>query len=275
MRRLRDRAALGGAAGCAVAAAFAGAACSRHSDTTPSKPLLVAAASDLSFAFDEIGKSYETATGQRVILSFGSTGLLERQIVEGAPFDVFAAADVSFVDDAVKAGACVASSKRLYAVGRLALVAAPRASFAAGSVSDLADARITRVAIANPQHAPYGRAAQQALERAGVWRAVESKVVYGENVHQALEFALSGNADAAIVALSLTAGRVDRAVPIPAELHDPIAQALVVCSRSDVRAAQKFCAYVTSPTGLGLLQKHGFSAPDPSMPGSDRGRAEP
>jgi molybdate transport system substrate-binding protein len=266
-----------GAAACAFAAAFGGASCSRHSDATSGKPLLVAAASDLSFAFDEIGASYEKATGQRVIFSFGSTGLLERQIVEGAPFDVFAAADVSFVDDAVKAGACVASSRQLYAVGRLALVAASRAPLQAERIVDLADPRITRVAIANPQHAPYGRAAQQALERAGIWRVVEPKVVYGENVHQALEFAQSGNADAALVALSLTIGHRDHATLIPPELHDPIAQALVVCSRSvtAARAAEKFCAYVTSPAGQAMLQKHGFSAPRPSMPDRNRGSTGP
>lgn len=229
---------------------------------------MVAAASDLAFAFQEIGASYEKATGQKVIFSFGSTGLLERQIVEGAPFDVFAAADVSFVDDAVKAGACVASSKEIYAIGRLALVAAPRAPFAAVNISDLADERITKVAIANPQHAPYGRAAQQALERAGVWNVVKPKLVYGENVHQALEFAQSGNADAALVALSLAAGRADRATPVPLEMHDPIAQALAVCSRNATaaRMAERFCAYVTSPDGLALLQKYGFSPPPASGP---------
>jgi len=239
--------------------------------------LRVAAASDLTLAFAELGASYEKATGQRVVFSFGSTGLLERQVVEGAPFDVFAAADVSFVDDAVDAGACDGETKRIYAVGRLAVVTAPGVAFGPIGISELADKRIARVAIANPGHAPYGRAARQAMQRAGVWSIVEPKVVYGENVHQALEFAESGNADAAIVAEALTMGRPAGAVPVPAELHDPIDQAVVVCSRgaAEARAAEGFCAYLTSPAGSALIHKYGFTAPGASMPGSKRSSTGP
>jgi molybdate transport system substrate-binding protein len=251
-------------AGLALAAAFGAAACSRRSPPSGVEPLRVAAAADLSFAFEELGSAYEKTTGQKVVLSFGATGLLERQIVEGAPFDIFAAADVSFVEDAIEAGACASNSKQVYAVGKLAIVAAPGSAFVPTSVSDLADPRITRVAIANPEHAPYGRAARQSLERAGVWTSVEPKLVYGENVHQALEFAESGNADAAIVALSLVIGRRQGVVSVPPDLHDPIEQALAVCARSSAaaRAAESFCAYVMSPAGRAVLGKYGFSSAD-------------
>lgn len=264
-------------AGLALAGIFGAAACSKHPPMSSSAPLRIAAASDLSTAFEELGASYEKATGTKVIFSFGATGLLERQIVEGAPFDVFLAADVSFVDDAIKAGACSPGSKQLYAVGRLAIVASPGAAFAVTSISDLADGRITRIAIANPEHAPYGRAARQAMKRAGVWRAVESKLVYGENVHQALQFAESGNADVAIVALALTAGRLPSAIAVPADLHDPIDQALVICARTPaaVRAAETFCAYVTSAPGRSLMEKYGFSTADASLPDPKRGSTLP
>jgi len=248
------------------------AACSRHSAPGSSEPLHVAAASDLSAAFEELGASYEKATGRRVVFSFGATGLLERQIVEGAPFDVFVAADVSFVDDAIKAGACLASSKQLYAVGKLAIVTAPGDRSGLRTIADLVAPTITRVAIANPEHAPYGRAAREALQRAGVWGAVRPKLVFGENVHQALEFADSGNADAAIVALSLATGRLQGVIPVPDELHDPIEQALVVCARGAAaqRAAETFCAHVTSPAGRALLRRYGFSSADASRSTSTR-----
>lgn len=277
MPRVRRMPAVWPIAGLALGAALGVAACSRRSAASVGEPLRVAAAADLSLAFEELGAAYEKTTGRKVVLSFGATGLLERQIVEGAPFDVFAAADVSFVDDAIKAGACAAKSKQVYAVGKLAIVAAPGIAFVPTGISDLADARITRIAIANPEHAPYGRAARQSLKRAGVWNSVEPKLVYGENVHQALEFAESGNADAAIVALSLLTGRRQGVVSVPPDLHDPIEQALAVCARSDAaaHAAESFCAYVMSPAGRAVMDRYGFSPADASLPGLKRGSTEP
>jgi molybdate transport system substrate-binding protein len=250
--------------------------CSKHG-APGAVALRVAAASDLSFSFREIGAAYEKATGTRVDFSFGSTGLLEKQLAEGAPFDVFAAADMSFADDAVKAGACLADSKILYATGRIVLFPAKDAEFAARSIADLADPRVTRIAIANAEHAPYGRAAKQAMDRAGVWDTVQSKVVYGDNVSQALQFALSGNADVAIVALSLAVATPGEWTVIPADLHDRLDQALVVCVRgkAGTDAGRRFAAYVGSPTARAVMHKYGFLLPGESMSEAKRSNTKP
>jgi molybdate transport system substrate-binding protein len=232
----------------------------------PAPPLEVAAAADLAFAFKDLGARYEKATGEKVVFSFGSTGLLERQIAEGAPFDVFAAASVSFADDAVAAGACLADSKVLYATGRIVLYARPEAAFAPARVEDLADPRVRRIAIANPDHAPYGRAAKQAMERAGVWAQVQPRVVYAENVQQALGFAQSGDADAAILALSLATVTPGHTSPVPPGLHDRIDQAMVVCTRGAAGTARgrRFAAYVGSPDGRAVMRQYGFLLPGES-----------
>jgi molybdate transport system substrate-binding protein len=227
-------------------------------------PLKVAAAADLAFAFKEIGAAYEKKTGQKVIFSFGSTGLLEKQIVEGAPFDVFAAANVSFADDAIAAGVCAADSKVLYARGRIvawwrkdARVQKPK------SLADLADARFVKIAIANPQHAPYGRAAEQALEKTGIWEKVQRRLVYGENVQQTLQFAQSGNAEVAIVALSLATVSDGEFMLVDDNLHLAIDQALVACGKDKGRQAlaRDFAAFVNSTEGRAIMKRYGFLLP--------------
>ncbi len=235
----------------------------KHDAPTSNEPLKVAAAADLSFAFKDLGEAYEKKTGQKVVFSFGATGLLEKQIAEGAPFDVFAAANVSFADDAVKAGACLADSKATYATGHLVLYTTRDAAFHPGSMADLTDARVVKIAIANPEHAPYGKAAKQAMEHAGVWDKVQPKVVYGENVQQTLQFAQSGNADVAIVALSLATVTPGVSVNVPTELHDPIAQAMVVCThgKAGTESGRKFVAYVQSAEGHALMKRFGFLLP--------------
>jgi len=227
-------------------------------------PLKVAAAADLALAFKDVGAAYEKKSGERVIFSFGSTGLLEKQIVEGAPFDVFAAANISFAEDAIKAGACSAESRALYARGRIVVwwrkdstVKPPK------SVADLADKRFIKVAIANPAHAPYGQAAEQAMEKAGVLPAVKPKLVFGENVQQTLQFAQSANAEAAIVALSLAVINDGRYLLVDDALHAPIDQALVICGHDAerTRRARAFTAFVNSPDGRAIMKKYGFLLP--------------
>jgi molybdate transport system substrate-binding protein len=234
----------------------------------PSEPLKVAAAADLSFAFKDVGAAYEKKTGEKVVFSFGATGLLEKQLAEGAPFDVFAAANVSYADDAVQAGACQGDSKVLYATGHIVLYSTKEAAFHPRTMADLTDPRVAKIAIANPDHAPYGKAAKQAMERAGVWDKVQSKVVYGENVQQTLQFAQSGNADVAIVALSLATVTPGESVPIPTELHDPIYQALVACThgKAGTQEARKFIAFVQSAEGHAVMRKYGFLLPGESLP---------
>ncbi len=256
-----DLAALG-----VLAIAFAGPAAGCKKTPPTMEPLKVAAAADLSFAFKDVGEAFQKKTGRPVVFSFGATGLLEKQIAEGAPFDVFAAANVSYADDAVQAGACQADSKAVYATGHIVLYTAGDAGFAPSTVAELTDPRVKRIAIANPGHAPYGKAAKEAMEHAGVWDAVQPKLVYGENVQQTLQFAQSGNADVAIVALSLATVTPGRSSPIPLELHAPIEQAMVVCNAGKAAAAgREFVAFVQSPEGHTVMRRFGFLLPGEPM----------
>lgn len=241
-----------------------GASC-RRTPPMAVKPaeVRVTAAADLSLAFTEIGQLYEQRTGQKVTFSFGSTGMAAKQLREGAPFDLFAAANVSYVDEVVSAGACDGATKAPYARGRVAVwtkqggVAHPRA------FTDLAGARFKRIAIANPEHAPYGKAARQALEGAGIFSAVESRLVLGENVRQTLQFAESGNVDAAIVALSIIIkDDVNTWTIIDESLHQPIEQALVVCNRGKNRdGGHAFARFVNSEAGRTIMRRYGFLLP--------------
>jgi molybdate transport system substrate-binding protein len=220
----------------------------------------VAAAADLANAFEALGHEF-APNGPKPSFTFGSTGLLAKQLIEGAPFDVFAAADVSFVDRVLEAHVCDPASKALYARGRI-VVWLPKDHPAPHDLKELLDDRFVKIAIANPEHAPYGRAAVEALTSAGVYAQVKPKLVYGENVQQALQFANSGNAEAAIVALSL-ARSGDSYWEIPIELHKPIDQALVVCSRHPQAAA--FARFVNSPSGRAVMRRYGFLLPGETM----------
>src|SRR6478609_756721 len=184
-----------------LSSALLGAGCKSVPSEAP-QPLLVAAAADLSVAFEEMGKLYESRTGQHVTFSFGASGALAKQLREGAPFDLFAAANSAFVDGAVQAGACDGSTKARYALGHL-VVWSKKSGSELHTLAELTNREIEHIAIANPEHAPYGKAAKEALVSAELWAKLESKIVQAENVRQALQFAESGNADVAIVARSL------------------------------------------------------------------------
>lgn len=260
------RAALGG--GIVVALVVALAGCTRDEKAQAAAPVRVAAAADLTVAFEELGRVFEQQTGHPVALSFGSTGLLAKQLREGAPFDVFAAANVSFVDDVVGAGACDGATKASYARGRVAIWAKRGTVAPATSLADLGDPRFRRIAIANPDHAPYGQAARQALQQVGIWDKVEARLVLGENVRQTLQFAETGNVDAAIVALALVVNDRDNPwIPVPEELHRPIDQALVVCKHGASRAGgAAFARFVGSEVGRGVMRRHGFLLPGERLP---------
>lgn len=233
-------------------------------------PVRVAAAADLMLAFEELGRDFERQTGQPVVFSFGSTGLLAKQLREGAPFDLFAAANVSFVDEVVAAGACDGATRRPYATGRIAMWSKRGGVAPPATVAELADARFTRVAIANPEHAPYGQAARQALEHAGVWRALEPRLVLGENVRQTFQFAQTGNVDVAIVALALVVS--DRENPwslIDAGMHRPIEQALAVCTHGANRdGGAAFSRFVSSEHGRSVMRRYGFLLPGETLEGA-------
>lgn len=222
----------------------------------------VAAAADLAVAFGEIGKTFESKHHVKPVFTFGSTGLLAKQIGEGAPFSLFAAANESFVKEVVDKGKCDAKTVRRYARGRI-VVWTPGGVAPPATLADLADPRFKRIAIANPEHAPYGKAARKALQSAGLWDAVQAKVVLGENVRATLQFAQTGNVDVAIIALSL-AQTTDggSTLNIDSSLYDPLEQALVVCGTGkSAKAALQLADYILSAEGQEVLARYGFSPP--------------
>ena len=230
--------------------------------------ITVSAASDLTTAFAEIRDHFQKSDGTKVTFNFGSSGQLAQQIEQGAPVDVFAAANVAFIDDLEKKGLVVPETKALYAQGRITIWT--RGDNPPGSlehIEDLAKPEVKRIAIANPDHAPYGVAARQALQKAGVWEKVQPKLVFGENISQTLQLADSGNVDAAIVALSLSIGSKGRWVLIPAELHEPLNQALaVIKSTTHEATARKFAEFVNGPLGRSIMKKYGFILPGEEAP---------
>lgn len=221
-------------------------------------PLRIAAASDLTEAWTELGTRFEAETKIKVVFSFGSSGLLAKQIAEGAPFEVFAAANADFVDVTVKAGACDGATTQRYARGR---IAAWSLTGPLPSLESIADERNKRIAIANPEHAPYGRAAKEALERAGLWKQLEPRMVYAENVRQALQLAATGNAEVAFVAYSNVINRADGVkLLVDESLYAPIEQSLVRCSRGgQPEAAKRFVEFLEKNESQALMQRSGFS----------------
>lgn len=193
------------------------------------------------------------------MFSFGSTGLLSRQIENGAPMDVFAAASIDFINQLEQKGLTVPDTKAIYARGRITLWAPKNSSLKIEKISDLTRDEVKRIAIANPDHAPYGKAAQEALQRAGIWEQVQSKLVYGDNIRQTLQFAETGNVDIAIVALSLSKQSDGQWTLIPQDLHNPIDQGLaVIKGTKNERVAREFASFVNGPHGQAILAKYGF-----------------
>lgn len=232
------------------------AGCSR---SVPSPSLTVAAAADLTPAFEELGREFESATKTKVVFVFGSTGMLTRQIENGAPFDMFAAANVSYIDELDQKGLIIPDSKAIYARGRITLWTTNESPLRLQGIVDLARPEVQRIAIANPDHAPYGLAAKQALQSAGVWDQVQPKLVYGDNIRQTLQYAQTGNVEVAIVALSLSVQSNGRWTVIPEELHQPIDQGLAIMKTSkNEPAARAFAAFISSPQGKAIMKKYGF-----------------
>ncbi|HLQ17611.1 MAG TPA: molybdate ABC transporter substrate-binding protein [Tabrizicola sp.] len=229
---------------------------------------VVAAASDLQFALTEVAEAFTAETGMQVRLSFGSTGNFATQIREGAPFQVFLAADEAFVAD-LHAEGLTRDAGTLYARGRIVVMAPHGSVLVPDAALDnlaalLAAGRITRFAIANPDHAPYGLRAAEALEHRGLWTDIQPHLVLGENVSQAAQFALSGNAEGGIIALSLAlapevAAQGDHAL-IPEDWHDPLLQRMVLL-RDAGPVAEAFYAYVQSPKARGIMERYGFVLP--------------
>ncbi|MGA2631554.1 MAG: molybdate ABC transporter substrate-binding protein [Terriglobia bacterium] len=232
--------------------------------------LLVAAAADLTYAFAEVSTAFEKHTGHRLRPAFGSSGNFFAQIRNGAPFDVFFSADSDYPRQLEVEGLAEPGSFCRYATGRIVLWVPSDSSLdiERHGLKALLDPLVVKIAIANPQHAPYGRAAVAALRAAGWYEKVEPKLVLGENVSQAAQFVASGNASAGIIALSLALSPAMRARGrywlIPAEAHPPLDQAAVILKTSPHKAAARaLLEYLRSAEGRALLQRYGFEEPSP------------
>jgi molybdate transport system substrate-binding protein len=230
---------------------------------------VIAAASDLQFALAEIADAFEAETGEAVELTFGSSGNFARQIRQGAPYEMYLSADERFVLD-LHADGFTRDEGVPYALGRIVIFTPHGAPLEAdGQLDDLAAAleenRVTRFAIANPEHAPYGLAAEQALRHRGLWDAITPALVLGENVSQAAQFAATGNTDGGIIAYSLALsapvaarGSFDL---IPEAWHAPLRQRMVLLDGAGP-VAERFQAYLQTPPARDILRRYGFELPE-------------
>lgn len=228
----------------------------------------LAAASDLKFAVEALAAGFERVSGHRLRLVFGSSGNFTSQILQGAPFHLFMSADEDFVYRLADAGRTL-DRGRAYAVGRIGILV-PKGGVlkADGELKDLAaalhDGRLQKFAIANPEHAPYGARAREALQHAGLWPAIQHRLVFGENISQAAQFAISGSTQGGIVALSLalspTVGRLGDFALIPEIWHRPLKQRMVLMKDAPA-AARAFYDYIGTPAAQETMVRFGFVMP--------------
>lgn len=231
-----------------------------------SQEITIAAAADMSAALPELVARYTKQTGARVKLSFGSSGNLTNQIRNGAPFDLFFSADEDYPKQLIADGLADQQTLYRYAVGRL-VVWAPKeylASFKLHGITALADPACRKIAMANPQLAPYGRAAAATLKHSGIYDAIAARLVIGENVSQASQFIESGNAACGLIPLSHALAMKGPGAywTVPLDAYPPLNQAAVVLTRSNQKpSARKFLEFLRTPEATSLLSHHGFSLP--------------
>jgi len=235
--------------------------------TASAEDLAVAAAADLNFVLKDIAQQYQHDTGNTLKLSFGSSGNFFVEIQNGAPFDLFFSADVAYPQKLEQAGLAEPGTLYRYAVGKIVLWAPNNSKLdVAKGIDVLLDPSIKRIAIANPAHAPYGRAAEQALKKAGMYDRIKDKLVLGENISQTAQFIQTGNADIGIIAQSLavapTMKTKGRFVEVPGQLYSPIEQGVIILkSSSHKRAARQFLDYLKRPAVRQIMNKYGFAIP--------------
>lgn len=230
----------------------------------------LAAASDLKFAIEEVAGQFQKATGHRLRLVFGSSGNFYSQIQQGAPFHLFMSADEAYVFRLAEAG-LTQDRGRLYAYGRIGILVPHGAPLKADpELRDLAaalgDGRLKKFAIANPDHAPYGQRAREVLQRQGLWQAIQPKLVLGENISQATQFAASGATQGGIIAYSLAlapqVARLGDFALIPQAWHQPLAQRMVLMKGAPP-AARAFYEHLATPAAQAVMVKYGFEMPRP------------
>lgn len=238
---------------------------------TKGRPPVVAAAASVRFALEALAEAFYVETGERVVLTLGSSGNLARQIRQGAPYDIYLAADPRYVED-LAGDNLTRDAGKDYLIDRLAIVVPRTSPLAAdGSLEDLraalSDGRVKRFAIANPEHAPYGQRAEQALRHAGLWNDIRGRLVLGENVGQAAQFAFSGDTQGGIIAFGLARAPVfaqrGTAALIPAQWHAPLHHRAVLLNSAGP-VAQRFFDFLSSPAARSVFRKHSFDVPGDS-----------
>jgi molybdate transport system substrate-binding protein len=236
----------------------------------------IAAAADLKFAMGELSERFEKQTGTKVNVTYGSSGNFFSQMRNGAPFDLFFSADIEYPKKLEEAGFAEPGTLYEYAVGRIAvwMPGDAKMDVTRQGWKALLDASVEKIAIANPEHAPYGRAAIAALQTAGIYESVKAKLVYGENISQAAQFVQSGNAQAGIVAMSLAvspAMRDGKRWKIPAEMHPAIEQgAIILKGAKNKETARAFLEFVKSAAGRTTLAQCGFEFPEKTRKEAER-----
>jgi len=229
---------------------------------------VIAGAADLKFALEEIAAKFKEDGNGEVKLVFGSSGNFYRQIEQGAPFQMFLSADESFVFKLADAGKTLDRGQP-YAIGRIGIIVPHGSPLKAdGEFKDLAaalaDGRLKKFAIANPEHAPYGKRAEEALKRAGLWEGIKGKLVLGENISQAAQFATSGSTQGGIIAYSLVkapaVARLGDFALIPDTWHEPLKQRMVLIKGAG-ETAQAFYRYMQQPAARAIMKKYGFALP--------------
>ncbi|MBX9658389.1 MAG: molybdate ABC transporter substrate-binding protein [Nitrospiraceae bacterium] len=229
--------------------------------------MTIAAASDLNFAFKELVVEYEKTTGNHVKLSLGSSGNFYAQIQNGAPFDLYFSADIGYPRKLEEAGLTVSGSLYRYAVGRIVLWAGTASRLDVSKGFDvLREPGIRKIAIANPKHAPYGRAAVAAMESFKVYEAVKDKLILGENISQAAQFIESGACEIGVIALSLAVAPAmsGKGVywEIPVEAYPPLEQGAVILKQSkNQEAARRFLEFMQGSQGQEIMRRYGFMLP--------------
>jgi molybdate transport system substrate-binding protein len=228
----------------------------------------VAAAADLEFAMKDIAAQFEKQTGTKVDVTYGSSGNFFSQLQNGAPFDLFFSADIDYPRKLEAAGFAEPGTVYEYAIGRIAIwmPADAKVDLVRLGWKTLLDASVQKIAVANPEHAPYGRAAVAALEKAGIYDQVKGKLVYGESISQAAQFVQSGNAQAGIVAMSLAVSpgmKEGQRWEIPVDMHPSIEQAAILLKASKNKtSARAFLEFLKSEGGRATLGKYGFTIPE-------------
>ena len=230
---------------------------------TDSTPMRIAGAANLVKVMEEIVPRFEKESGVEVDFIPGSSGKLAAQLKEGAPFDVFMAANVKFVDEATASGECLADSKKLYARGHLVMWSKEGAKDEPPAKLDgLADKKYETIALAQPDQAPYGAAARASLEKLGAWKKIEKRVIYGSSLEETIKLVESGNAEVGLLALSQVIKAKGKYVDVPDDLHDPLDQALAVCKNGKQQAlAGKFVEFLATPEIQELIKGYGYTIP--------------